>query len=138
MIIRHQDNVAAFAGGHTWWFLPDQLISGPIAVTAAALAYTSTGKLFLFTQSEWAAAVVFKLETTFRSTDASEVGVRLFDETAAAAVAGSEVTAISTTLGRKRSGPITLADGHEYRVQVGVASSAGAILGASVVGLTPP
>jgi len=33
VLIRHQDNVAAFAGGHTYIFLPRQIIEGPIAVS---------------------------------------------------------------------------------------------------------
>ena len=37
MIIQHQDNVAAHAGGHTYWFLPAQIISGAITVTTAAV-----------------------------------------------------------------------------------------------------
>ncbi len=139
MIIHHQDNVAAFAGGHTWWFLPNQIIGGPVSsTTVSPLAWTSTGKLFLFTQSEWAAAVVYKLEASFRSTDSNEVGVRLYDVTAAAVVAGSEILKTSTSLARHRSGSLTLVDGNEYRLQVGVDASAGAILGASLLGLTPP
>ena len=102
------------------------------------LAYTSTGKFFLFTSNEWAATIVYKLETSFRATS-GEVGVRLFDVTAAAAVANSEVTKTSTTLARHRTSALTLVDGHEYRMQVGIASgAAGAIVGAAIVGLTPP
>ncbi len=105
--------------------------------TLVGLSWTSTGKFFLFTQSEWATAVVYQLETSFRSTDASEVGVRLYDVTAAATVSGSEITKTSTTMARHRSSALTLVDGHEYRVQVGVDGSAGAILGASVLALAP-
>ena len=105
---------------------------------AAGLTYTSTGKFFLFTSSEWASTIVYKLETSFRATS-GEVGVRLFDVTAAAAVANSEVTKTSTTLARHRTSALTLVDGHEYRMQVGIASgAAGAIVGAAIVGLTPP
>ena len=31
MIIYHQSNVAAFAGAHTYWFLPQQILAGRIA-----------------------------------------------------------------------------------------------------------
>jgi len=139
VFITHQNNVAGFAGGHTYWWLPQQIIDGAVAATvASALTWTSTGKLFLFTASEWATAVVYRLEASFRSTDSNEVGVRLYNETAAAAVAGSEILKTSTSLARHRSGSLTLVDGNEYRMQVGVDSSAGAILGASVLALTPP
>ena len=38
MILHHQDNVAAFAGGHTYWWLPQQIVNGYISVTTAAVA----------------------------------------------------------------------------------------------------
>lgn len=38
MILHHQDNVAAFAGGHTYWWLPQQIVHGYISVTTAAVA----------------------------------------------------------------------------------------------------
>jgi len=38
MIIYHQDNVAAFAGAHTYYWLPRQLILGRVSVTSAAVA----------------------------------------------------------------------------------------------------
>lgn len=137
MIIQHQDNIAGFAGNHTYWWFPNQIISGPIAVTV--IAFTTIGKLFLFTASEWASAVVFHLEATFRATSGT-VYVRLFDETAAAAVAGSQISTSSSTVVRQRSASaITLVNGNEYRIQVGVdGGAAGAILGASVLALTPP
>jgi hypothetical protein len=138
VIIRHQKNVGGFAGAHSFWFLPSQLIEGAMAAAGAALTYTSVGKFFLFTASEWASAVIYKLETTFRATT-GEVGVRLFDVTAGAEVAGSEVLTSATALARYRSGAVTLVDGNEYRIQVGVdVGAAGAIVGASVLGLTPP
>lgn len=36
MIINHQENVAGFAGGHTYWWLPQQTFRGYISVTTAA------------------------------------------------------------------------------------------------------
>ena len=91
----------------------------------------------MFTDSEWDSTVVFRLESTFRSTNAVEVGVRLFDETAAAAVASSEIISSGTTLDRKRSGVITMADGNQHRIQVGVEPGAtGAIIRATVLGLS--
>ena len=138
MIIQHQDNVAGFAGGHVYWWLPQQIITGPIAVPDVGITYTTLGKLFLYTASEWATAVVYHLEATFRATSGT-VYVRLFDETAAAAVTNSEVSTSSSTVARYRSSAVTLVDGNEYRIQVGIdPSAAGAILGASVLGLTPP
>ena len=132
MIIRHQDNVAGFAGAHTYWWLPQQILRGVIAVTAAT-TFTLIGKIFLFTASEWAAAVMFHVEATYRATTGT-VRIRLFDLTAGAEVASSEVSTSSSTLARARSSAMTLVDGHEYRLQVGVdTGAAGAIVGASVV-----
>ena len=137
MIIQHQENVAGFAGAHTYWFLPNQLIRGAVAV-AVSLTWTSVGKLFLFTSDQWASTVELKLESSFRATSGN-VGVRLFDVTAAAAVAASEITKTSTSLARHRTASLAMIDGHEYRMQVGVGSgAAGAIVGASIIGLTPP
>ena len=31
MQIIHQDNVAGFVGGHTYWWLPQQVLSGRVA-----------------------------------------------------------------------------------------------------------
>ena len=36
MIIWHQSNVAAFAGNHTYWFLPQQIITARVSKTTAA------------------------------------------------------------------------------------------------------
>ena len=37
MIIYHQKNVAAFAGAHTYWFLPHQILTSQITVTSATI-----------------------------------------------------------------------------------------------------
>ena len=37
MIIYHQDNVAAFAGAHTWYWLLNPLLFQRISVTSAAV-----------------------------------------------------------------------------------------------------
>ena len=37
MIIQHQNNVAAFAGAHTHYWLPYQVLDGPISVFSGAL-----------------------------------------------------------------------------------------------------
>lgn len=133
MIIQHQDNVAGFAGAHTYWWLPQQILRGSIAVHIESV-FTSVGKIFLFTASEWASVVLFHVEATYRATTGT-VRIRLFDLTAAAAVVSSEVSTASSTLARARSSAITLVDGHEYRLQVGVDSgAAGAIVGASILG----
>ncbi len=133
MIIRHQDNVAGFAGAHNWWFLPQQLISGPIAAAAAGLVYTTIGKFFLFTTAEWASEVLFKLEASFRSTSGGSVGVRLIDAASLAVVTNSEILTSSTTPARYRSAQIVLTDAREYRIQIGISSGeAGGILGAAI------
>ena len=38
MIIYHQKNVAAVVNGHTYWFLPNQIVANRITVTSAAAA----------------------------------------------------------------------------------------------------
>ena len=137
MIIHNQKNVGGFAGAHTYWFLPAQLIRGRIAAAVAGKTWTSVGKFFLFTAAQWASGVDMRMETTFRATT-GEVGVRLFNETDGAAVAGSEIVTSSSTLARARSGAIALIDGKEYRMQVGVdAGAAGALVGGSIVALKP-
>ncbi len=103
---------------------------------AGGFAWTSIGRLFLFTAAIWSSGISLRLESTFRATS-SEVRVRLYDETDATAVLSSVLTTSSTTLARSRTAELTLVDGNEYRVQVGVQSSAGAIVGASLVGLPP-
>ena len=42
MIIVHQDNVSAFAGGHSEWWLPQQRLASRIAVMTAILAPAPT------------------------------------------------------------------------------------------------
>ncbi len=108
---------------------------GGIAL-AAGFAWTSLGKLFLYTSANWSSGISIRLESTYRATS-SEVKVRLYDESAASAVSSSELTTSGTTLARSRTSALTLVDGNEYRVQVGVQSSAGAIVGASLIGLPP-
>ena len=102
---------------------------------ATIKTWTSVGKLFLFTAAQWASAIDMRMEATFRATT-GEVGVRLFNETDSVAVTNSEMVTSSSTLARARSSAITLVDGKEYRIQVGVnTGAAGGLVGGSIVGL---
>lgn len=38
MIIRHQTNVSGFAGGHTYWWLPQQILRGAIAIRVVTIS----------------------------------------------------------------------------------------------------
>lgn len=95
------------------------------------------GPPFLYTAARWGAQSWY-LEAYLRATSAKALA-RLYDVTAAAAVAGSVVTQDNAqdglaALTRLRSGALTLTDGHEYRVQFGVQNGgAGAYLGAKLV-----
>ncbi len=101
------------------------------------IVYTSVGGFFLFTASEWADTIMFRMEAKFRSTNGGSVAVRLFDESDMAAVAGSEITTTSTTMTRRRTAPLVLTDDNEYRIQVGVnAGATGAIIRGTVLGLS--
>ena len=105
---------------------------------AVPIVYTSTGPVFLFTSAQWASTVEHRLETFFRATSGL-AAVRLFDLTAVAFVTGSTEMTSSSQRTRRRTGPLALRTGREYRLQVGVAGgAAGAIIGATLIGLTPP
>ncbi len=127
-----------FSGSEVSVLGPSGVSRPPWASFAGKVSFTwtSVGALFLFTTANWSDGRSLRLESTFRATS-NEVRVRLYDETAVAAVLSSELTTSSTTLARSRTAELTLVDGNEYRVQVGVDSSAGAIVGASLVGLPP-
>ena len=129
----------AFSGSEVSVLGPSGVSHPPWASFAgksAGFTWTSVGALFLFTTANWSSGISIRLESTFRATS-SEVKVRLYDESAASAVSSSELTTSGTTLARRRTSALTLVDGNEYRVQVGVQGSAGAIVGASLVGLPP-
>ena len=82
--------------------------------------------------------MVFQLESTFRSTDSNQVGVRLFNITTSMFVPNTQLTTSSTAPMRKRSSAFNMVDGNEYRLQVGVtAGAAGAVAMGSIVATIP-
>lgn len=87
-------------------------------VTAGA-TFTSYAGPFIYTAAEWASPV-FKHKVYMRATT-GQAEARLFDETAAAAVAGSTLTTASNSFVYLESGALTLVDGNTYRVQTGKA-----------------
>jgi len=75
---------------------------------------------WLYTAAEYEPAPTAYFEATLKPSNAARtVYAQLYDVTAGAAVAGSEVTHTGDTVTtRKRSAAITLVDGHSYRPQV--------------------
>lgn len=81
--------------------------------------WLESGQRWLYTAANWAARSWY-LEATFRSLAGGATSrVKLYDLTAAADVASSEVTSMSATISRQRSSALSLVDGHEYEVQFG-------------------
>lgn len=100
------------------------------------------GPMFLYQSANWGGAAWY-LEVYLRATSAKAMA-RLYDVTAAAAVANSVVTddnapdGLATAL-RLRSVALTLVDAHEYRVQFGVQDGgAGGYQGAKLIAIGTP
>lgn len=95
-----------------------------------------SGQRWLYTAANWAARSWY-FEATFRSLAGGATSrAKLYDITAAADVANSEVTSTSATISRQRSAALTLVDGHEYEARFGSGggfSAAG--LGARLLGV---
>lgn len=119
-MIRWNSNVAGFARPHAFGF--DANFPPHPAIALPVTIYVSAGKIFLFTDAEWEDSFSFFFEATLRATS-GEAKAHLFDITADAIVAGSEVTTTSATNVRLRSGAITLVDGNKYTAQYGTTSS---------------
>lgn len=80
-----------------------------------------------------ATALSVAFEATLKATVGS-VSARLFNETTATAVSGSEVSTAATSRTRVRSSAVALTDGQEYTAQFGKSGSdAGVAYGASLV-----
>jgi hypothetical protein len=114
------------------------VLPAPTVDIPSSIVYTSRGGIYLYEAAQWSVGTIFKVEATFRSSTGGDVAVRLFDLTAAAAVANSEIVTDVATHDRYRSGPITLVDGNEYRMQTGVdVAETGQLLAFSLLGLKP-
>lgn len=115
------DNNTVTVGAHPpGMFYPGRhhIITAPSGVPA--ITYTFRSGIRLFTAANWSPDRAIVFEASIRAT-AGTARARLFDVTAAAAVANSEVTTTSSSMTRLRSAAITLVDGNEYRMQTGKA-----------------
>ena len=86
------------------------------------LTYADYGEPQLYTAANWSNVTI-----VFQATMAVEIGTvygRAYNKTDSAAVSGSEVSSVSATFERVRSGALTLTDGKTYVSQF--AKSAGA------------
>ena len=90
----------------------------PAAVVFASLDVSP----FLYVAAEYGAAVSHFFQVFLRAT-VGTVYARLFDVTADAEVASSEVSTTSATHVRLRTGSLTLVDGNEYVPQFGLEGS---------------
>lgn len=72
---------------------------------------------FLFTEANWARDT-FAIDATVRAPTGT-ARMRLYDVTDSTGVAGSTLKSTSTSYERVRGPTVSLADGHEYRVQLG-------------------
>jgi len=107
-------------------------LGASVTATAVLGKYRAYGAPFLFTSANWGTQS-FYLEVYLRATSGT-VLARLYDRTAGAVVASSEVNTASTSFVRLRSAALTLVNGSEYEVQFGAAGSgAGAFRSAKVI-----
>jgi len=52
VIVYHQNNVAAFAGNHVFYFLPNQIIAARMSITSAAPTTQMFGRHLRFIPNE--------------------------------------------------------------------------------------
>lgn len=83
--------------------------------------YTKDG-VFEYTAANWTRAVAFYHEARMVASSGT-VHARVYDNTAAAAVASSELSSAAASRTRLRSAALTLIDGHEYEGQVGAGAA---------------
>ena len=97
-------------------------------------AFVDKGWAWTYNSARYAAGgVEFRHFSYMRATTGTAES-RLFDETAAAAVAGSTLTTTSSSHVLQESSALTLVDGNSYINQVGkTGADAGAVLGLGVV-----
>ena len=89
-------------------------------ITPLAVVYSFVGGVFLYTAANWA-GVAFTFEAFMRIVPGgNKAKARVYDLTAGAPVANSDVDVDVEDFTRVRSGPVDLSliDGHEYRVQI--------------------
>jgi len=82
----------------------------------SGLIYASLGEQQLFTSANWS-GVSWVFQATLYNATTGTAYARAWDRTAAATVAGSDISTTATVKTRVQSGAITLVDGHEYEPQ---------------------
>lgn len=83
------------------------------------IIWLESGQIWLYTAANWAARSWY-FEATFRSLAGGAISrAKLYDLTAAADVADSELMSTSATISRQRSVALTLVNGHEYEARFG-------------------
>ena len=93
------------------------------AKTDGTIVYaTHDDSPFLFTAANFDSAFGHYFEAFFRAVSGT-ANARLYDNTAAAAVAGSELSTMSSSNVRLRSGSLTLVDGNVYVAQFGTSAA---------------
>lgn len=142
MAVDTADKRASFFshGGRYWMgkaYVPNGSIDAPHRLFSltfysgnalSGVVYTFDSGIRLYTEANWHKDFAVVFESTIRAT-VGTARSRLFDITAAAAVANSEVTTTSGSMVRLRSAALTLVDGNEYRLQTGkIAGDSGFIL----------
>lgn len=103
-----------------------------IAPASGGVAYTSCGVPFLYTAANWLGAAFYH-EAYMKATSGT-VYARIYDVTAAAEVASSEISTAETSSTRLRSLAITLTDTHVYMLQTGT-TGAGEIKGGQLIAI---
>lgn len=90
------------------------------AAKPAGYTWTNVGRSFTYVAANFASVSIYLEAWLRRATGTARAD--LYDVTAAAQVASSEVTTTSATYVSERSAALTLVDGHVYRKRVGVAT----------------
>lgn len=92
----------------------------PSVSVGLTIAYnTEPGERRLYTAANWGSGISMYFETTVRAISGT-VYARVWDDTLGVEVAGSELSTMSTSFVRLRSAALTLTDGSEYVIQLGV------------------
>ena len=114
--------------------VPARVIASETVLDYVSFDITEYGSVFLYDESNWGGKE-FYFEVFMRAT-AGTIQARLFDVTADAPVAGTELSTESTDFIRLRTSAIKvlLIDGHEYRAQFGkLGADAGEFLSARLI-----
>lgn len=89
---------------------------------AAGISFVSHAIKFLYDAANFGPRVGHYFEAHIRAPSGT-AHARLYDDTAAAVVSGSDVSTTSVSIVRLRSGAVTLTDGNEYVAQFGKLSA---------------